>query len=187
MLTPNSADGVVAYMLSKFMLEVPMTLLQVLEILLLFYFLLDMQGNFFFTWMAAWSLSMAASSAGLMLGCAAQDVKQATEVSLLIYVPQMLFCGFFIRLQLVPIFLQWAQYLCFYKYATNLVLMNEFRVGLPSCQTSDQARDNCSGVLDANDVNPDLFYVYILLLLGICVFFRLIGLFFLLRRAKRFY
>lgn len=39
------ADGAKAYMLSKLMLEAPMTLLQCLEMTILFYFFLGMQGE----------------------------------------------------------------------------------------------------------------------------------------------
>jgi hypothetical protein len=43
-----------------------------------------------------------------------------------LFVPQILFSGFFIRTSLIPIYMRWAQYLCSLKYAINLLLIIEF-------------------------------------------------------------
>jgi hypothetical protein len=64
----------------------------------------------------------------LYIGCLVADVKDVSELAPLLFVPQLLFAGFFIRTSLIPIFLRWAQYLCAIKYAINLVLLTEFNV-----------------------------------------------------------
>lgn len=48
------------------------------------------------------------------------------QLSPAIFVPQLLFAGFFIRIQDIPVFLRWAQYLCSLKFAINLALIVEF-------------------------------------------------------------
>ena len=55
------------------------------------------------------------------------------ELSPLLFVPQLLFAGFFIKTDQIPVFLRWAQYLCSLKYAINLILCIEFDVGNDSC------------------------------------------------------
>ena len=52
----------------------------------------------------------------MALGCAVGDVSQVTELAPVIFVPQLLFAGFFIQTDKIPIFLRWAQYLCGIKY-----------------------------------------------------------------------
>jgi hypothetical protein len=74
----------------------------------------------------------------------------------LLFVPQMLFVGFFISTSNIPIFLRsgrqplhvvpfhlqivlcvftrWAQYLCSLKYSMNIVLLSEFSSSNKSCQ-----------------------------------------------------
>jgi hypothetical protein len=41
-------------------------------------------------------------------------------------VPQLLFSGFFISIDLIPQFLRWAQYLCSFTYAIRLASYYEF-------------------------------------------------------------
>lgn len=105
----------------------------------------------------------------------------------LLFVPQMMFVGFFIPTSKIPLFLRWAQYLCSLKYAMNLIIMTEFRVTSESCQTSPQATENCENLLKINDVETDKYYIYILVLFALFIGFRLIGASVLVQRAKRFY
>ena len=97
----------------------------------------------------------------------------------------MLFAGFFIRLSQVPIFLRWAQYLCALKYSINLILVTEFDPSLKSCEGN--ARANCLGLLQQNNVQTQYIWLYILLLVILFIGFRAIGAFILVQKAKRFY
>ena len=130
---------------------------------------------------------LAASSIALLLGCIVPDAKVVTELSPLLFVPQLLFCGFFIRTSLVPIFLRWAQYLCSLKYSLNLVLLNEFASSNDNCQESAGAMANCVSVLDANEIEKSNAYIYALLLILIFFVFRSLGCYALVQKSKRFY
>ncbi|EEQ97291.1 abc transporter, putative [Perkinsus marinus ATCC 50983] len=111
-----------------------------------------------------------------MAGCFAPNPKTAMEAGPLLFVPQILFAGFFVDLSEVPAFLRWVQYLCSLKYAMNLLFLAEF---------SDQPGGEV--VLEANDVEEDLKWAYILLLLALLITFRLIGLIGLTRKAITVY
>ena len=108
-----------------------------------------------------------------------------TELAPLLFVPQLLFAGFFIRTSLIPIFLRWAQYLCALKYALNLVLLTEFSPSLPSC--SGGAALNCAFVITNNEVTTEMTFAYILILFALFIGFRLLGAVILVRKARRFY
>ena len=43
----------------------------------------------------------------------------------------MLFAGFFVRTDQIPVYLRWAQYLCSLKYAMNVLTIVEF--GASTC------------------------------------------------------
>ena len=103
-----------------------------------------------------------------------------------ILVPQMLFVGFFVAIDKIPVFLRWAQYLCSLKYAMNLALMVEFDSALPSCSDDDIAEQNCERLLEDNDVEPSRFYVDIIMLLVLFLGFRLLGSFILVEKARTF-
>jgi hypothetical protein len=95
------------------------------------------------------------------------------------------YVGFFIRTSLIPIFLRWAQYLCAIKYAINLVLLTEFNLLNKSCQGA--AAMNCKNVLINNDIKVEDTYIYILVMFGLFLVFRIIGAAILIKKARRFY
>ncbi len=175
----------ISYFLSKLLVEVPLTFVQALIQYILCYFMLDMQGNFIYIVLAVFGLGMCASSVAVVLGCLVSDVKDVTELAPLLFVPQMLFVGFFVPTGKIPVFLRWAQYLCSLKYSMNLVLLTEFNPGNDSCQGA--AAENCSSVLKTNNIVEEDYWIYILLLFVLFFAFRLLAGFVLTQKAKRFY
>ena len=66
----------------------------------------------------------------------------------------------------------------------NLIFMNEFRVSSPSCAVDPKATANCYNLLSSNSVDTSIYYVYILILMGLCVVFRLVAGIVLVRKAS---
>jgi hypothetical protein len=180
-------DGVAAYFISKLAVEVVLSFTQTLVQFILVYFMVNMQGNFILLVLAAWGVGIASCSVAVLLGCSVSNVKSVTELAPLLFVPQMLFVGFFIRTSQIPVFLRWAQYLCSLKYAMNLVILNEFNPGNDSCNRSPEAAANCHSLIVNNNVSEDQFYIYIILLAGLFAAFRIAAAFLLVEKAKRFY
>jgi len=102
----SSTYTAVAYFLARFPLELLLALGQVLITLILAYFLIDLRGNFAFYLLAYWMLNVAAASVATILGCALSDVKSVTEYIPPLFVPQLLFSGFFIRIDDIPVWLR---------------------------------------------------------------------------------
>merc|ERR1712178_306493 len=119
--------GVVPYFLAKTLVEVPTSFLTALETFLISYWIMDLQGNFFFLVCVAWALSLTASSTALFIGCSVANAQSAQELAPLIFVPQILFTGIFVPISLVPQGLRWLQYVCALKYAINLACIVEFK------------------------------------------------------------
>ena len=178
-------DSTAAYFISKVIVEIPFTFLQCLVQYLIVYFMADFQGVFIYEVLAAFGLGMAATSLAVVAGCAITDARHVTEVAPLLFVPQFLFAGFFIRTSNIPIFLRWAQYLCSVKYAMNLVLITEFSPTNASCQ-GDSARA-CSQVLVSNVIDSSRWWVYMLILFVLFFGFRVLAAVILARKARRFY
>lgn len=176
-----------AYFVAKMMWELPMTFLQTIAQFLLVFYLCNLRGDFIVQVLACTGLGMVSNSVAMGIGCLVPDVKDATELAPLLFVPQILFAGFFIRTSQIPIFLRWAQYLCGMKYAMNLVLINEFQLGSDHCTETPEAASNCHSVINTNDIDLDVYYIYIILLFVLFAAFRLIGVSILIQKAKRFY
>ena len=181
------ADTTTAYLLSKLLVEVPLTIVQMMAQWLIVVFMMDLQGNYFQLVAAAFGLAMTSNSLAMALAAGIADVKQVTELSSLLFVPQILFAGFFIRLNQIPAFLRWAQYLCGMSYGVKLAFLIEFNSSLHSCSKSEAAHQNCQGLLVSNGENNSLFWVSILCLFAIFFVARSIAGIILTSRAKTFY
>jgi hypothetical protein len=162
-----------------------MTFLQGIVQYILVYFMIGFQGDFIFMVLAAFGLGAASCSVAVLMGCALRDVRDVTEMAPLLFVPQLLFAGFFIRTSQIPAFLRWAQYLCAIKYSINIILVTEFDASNSSCQGDSAAA--CEMVLSQNNVKPSDWWIYMLVLFGLFAGFRIAGALILVKKAERFY
>jgi hypothetical protein len=67
----------------------------------------------------------------------------------------MLFAGFFVRIQQIPVYLKWAQYLFPLKYALNLSILTEFQNCGEGSDNPSYARAACERLLAANEIHRD--------------------------------
>lgn len=175
----------VTYSLGKILVEVPTLFLQALLQMVIMYYLAGLQGDFFALAGASFGTGIATSSTAALLGCLVTDPKQANEMAPLVMVPQILFAGFFIRTSQIPVWLRWSQYLCSLKYGINLFLINEFASHRSSC--SGGAAQNCQNIKDINDVEPDKWWVYVIILFALFTVQRILAMIVLTKRAVKFY
>jgi len=176
-----------AYFISKSIVELPLTFLQTLVQYIIVYFLVDLQGDFILMVLSGWGLGIAAASLAVCLGCAVADVKNVTELAPLLFVPQILFAGFFVQMKQIPVFLRWVQYLCSLKYSMNLLLLLEFDPTSKHCSESIDATMNCDNALDTNNVESNEAWIYALALLILFFGFRFVGAIILVGKSKKFY
>lgn len=193
----NGTYGAIAYFWSKLVTEMPLSLAAAILTFLVSYWLQGMQGEFMLHVLTMWLVGMAAASTALCVGCVAPSAKTAMEAAPALFVPQILFGGFFIKIEQIPVWIRWAQYLCSLKFAINLHMIVEFTgpcekepqtyggtIGMAESQGSRKAA--CAQLLEMNEVKEEMWYVYALILVGIFFTFRLLGLVILTRRARGF-
>lgn len=144
--------------------------------------MVGLQSGFFHFLAIEFGLAMASTAVAVLLGCAVEDPKMATEFLPLLFVPQLLFAGFFVRTDLIPSWLRWAQYLCSLTYGVRLALLAEFG----DCAKASE-KNPCSELLDVNQVKEDETGMYWALLWSLFVMFRLGGLALLRMKATKFY
>mmetsp|Transcript_44184 Transcript_44184/g.92887 ORF Transcript_44184/g.92887 Transcript_44184/m.92887 type:complete len:698 (-) Transcript_44184:19-2112(-) len=174
--------GTVAYFMSRLAMEAIVTLLQILVLLLIAYHMVGLQSGFFYFLAIEYGLAMSSTAVAVLLGCAVEDPKMATEFLPLLFVPQLLFAGFFVRTELIPSWLQWAQYLCSLTYGVRLALLAEFG----DCAKAS-SRNPCNELLTVNQVEESERGFYWGMLWMLFVVFRLGGLVLLRKKATKFY
>lgn len=94
--------SVISYFVSRLTMEAVVTAGQIMVQLLITYFLIGFQGNFGMYFVTVYSLAMASTALAVALGCSVEDPKLAQEMLPILFVPQMLFAGFFVQTELIP-------------------------------------------------------------------------------------
>lgn len=172
----SNAYGTFPYFLSKTAAEIPLLILQNLVMWLIAYWMMGLKGHFLVHWCASALVSGASTSIALLVGCIVADAKQAMEAAPGLFVPQILFAGFFVKMDMIPPFMRWIQYICSLKWGTNIAMINEFG------DTPDGKK-----LIEMNDADPDLVPLYYCILALIFVGFRFAAMIVLSRKAKAFY
>ncbi len=90
------------------------------------YFLIGFQADFAIFYATTYSLAMASTALGVMLGSAVENPKLGQEFLPVLFVPQMLFAGFFVAPKLIPIWLRWARFICTMTFAFRIIMVAEF-------------------------------------------------------------
>jgi ABC-type multidrug transport system permease subunit len=173
--------------------------------LLLSFYLIEFQADFWLFYVAVYSLAMASTALAVLLGCSVEDPKMAQEMLPILFVPQMLFAGFFVAPGLIPIYLRWAQYACALTYAVRIMLVAEFdecsqlspdclaaveevtarfAAGMPECKDDSLL---CYTVLDNVKADEDETLWNWAVLIALFVVFRLGALYVLRKKATKFY
>mmetsp|Transcript_14598 Transcript_14598/g.55151 ORF Transcript_14598/g.55151 Transcript_14598/m.55151 type:complete len:132 (-) Transcript_14598:137-532(-) len=109
-------------------------------------------------------------------------LRAAVEFISPIFVPQLLFIGFFVRVEDIPIFLRWAQWLCSLKYAAALLVLIEFDE-----ECTEAEAQTCADLRSDNDVDRDLWWLYIVLLIVLILVLRTAAMFVLVNKSKTVY
>jgi energy-coupling factor transporter ATP-binding protein EcfA2 len=165
--------GIFSYFMAKTVVELPMALLTSCESWLIAYWIMGFQGSLLYLILISWVLTLAAASTALFISCSVSTAQAAQELAPLALVPQIIFTGVFIPIDLVPKWLQWMEYLCALKYAINLGAIVEFH-------DSDAKQI----LFEREDIQEDKAWIYLLILIGIFVSFRTFAMINLRRRAK---
>mmetsp|Transcript_2833 Transcript_2833/g.5300 ORF Transcript_2833/g.5300 Transcript_2833/m.5300 type:complete len:404 (+) Transcript_2833:1198-2409(+) len=173
-----------SYFASRLVLEAVVTFVQVMLSCLITYFFLALTMNFIYFFAIVYVLAMAATAVAVLLGCSVGDPKMGQEFLPILFIPQLLFAGFFVPPEFIPSWLRWAQYLCSLTYAVRLALDAEFR----ECAEDEEFNPNhCGTLLVASNVDQIPIYGYWLILIGLFFFFRISALIVLKRKALSFF
>jgi hypothetical protein len=116
----------IPYILSRFLVDCLVTATTSLFAWLLAFWMMGLNGNFFYFWFITFLLGMAASSMGLVLGSCVSTGRKALLLSPLILVPNILFAGFYLPLQQIVVAIRWIQWICFLGYSVKLLVIAEF-------------------------------------------------------------
>ena len=157
-----------AYLIAKTLLDVPAAVLQQVLATAVFYNMVGMNGNFAFIVFSISQLAVVSASIGIFVGSSTANAETAINIVPAIFIPQILFSGFFISSDKIPVYLQWAQWCCPLKYGINLVTISEFT---PSA-VPDNRQTEADDLIYRSDISRDSWWFYVAIMCGMFVFFR---------------
>lgn len=116
----------ITYGIVKFIMEAWSGLLQLLASLFVTYWTIGLQARFVYWLSVLFTFAMGLTSLGVLLASATKDARNAKELIPMTVLPQLIFCGFFVRIDSLPSWLQWAQWVMPLTYSFRLLLHEEF-------------------------------------------------------------
>ena len=147
------------------------------------YFLIGFQADFAIYYATTYSLAMASTALGVMLGSAVENPKLGQEFLPVLFVPQMLFAGFFVAPKLIPIWLRWARFICTMTFALRIIMVAEFDRDCGSVR----GNENCQDLLENIDAVPEETWWNWIVLVSLFCFFRFTALAILQKKGSKFY
>ena len=71
-------------------------------------------------------LALVGNSIGFLTGTLFKDERKATSLAPMILLPLMIFSGLYNKLDSIPVFISWLQYVSPFRYGLHEILLNEF-------------------------------------------------------------
>nr|AHK05663.1 ATP-binding cassette transporter sub-family G 125057 [Tigriopus japonicus] len=125
----NGSYRVDTYFLTKQLAELPVYIIMPIVFVSIFYWLVGLNpdgGRFVIAIVIAICLVQAVISFGYCVSCWASSVQMALAIAPPVMIPMLLFGGFFLNSDTVPVWLDWIQYISWFKYANEAFVVNQW-------------------------------------------------------------
>lgn len=121
-------------------------------------------------WLICLLAHLAGGSGGFFIGCVVSNVEAVSEFMTLIFFPDVLYSGFLVNYDSIPIPFRYLTYLSSFRYAFSAMATNEYRELTLQCESED---DPCTPLDDLNIHLP--LWLNLLILAIIVVVFRVMA------------
>ncbi|XP_042213035.1 protein white-like [Homarus americanus] len=179
------------YFICKNLAELPLMLTLPALFAAITYYMIGLYSpveNFFICMAILILTANAAMSFGYMISCLAPNVHLALALSAPLIIPLMLFGGFFLNSDSVPVYFIWIKYISWFNYGNEALMINQW-ADIDSIACSNENSSLCLHdgleVLTALGYDEDNLIVDVGALLALIVGYRLLGFLFLLLKTRR--
>jgi hypothetical protein len=115
---------VMSYFISWLCVESFLTLIQ--SLIMVFFILVSFRGSFLIYYVVTFATAMSATAMAILLGVlSGGNARIAQQLLPVIFIPRLLFSGYFVSSDLVPKLLRWSQYVCVLTYAVRLLMLED--------------------------------------------------------------
>ena len=149
----DSDYSTLAYFITRICIEAADTWLHTCIMVVTIFFLVGFRGSLQMFLAITYALSMASGAITSFVGaltCGNETV--SLLVTLMVFLPQLVFTGIFVVSDLIPIFYSWVQWMCVLSPASKLLLVEEF---YGCSEASVESPDPCQTLLERVQADPD--------------------------------
>ncbi|CAL4117650.1 unnamed protein product [Meganyctiphanes norvegica] len=118
------------YFLAKNLAELPLACIQPVIFTSIIYYMVgfyDDVGTFFVCMGISTLIANTAGSFGYMVSCMSSSVEMALAIAAPLIIPFMLFGGFFLNSETVPVYLIWMKYISWFYYGNEALNINQWK------------------------------------------------------------
>jgi len=175
--------SLLAYFMSRLCIEATTTGIQTTIMVTLIYFSIGFRGSYWMYFATTYALAMSSTALAVLLGVLSEGNREVgQQLVAVMLIPQLLFSGFFVSLDVIPSFLRWAQWLCVFTYASRILIVEEFY----DCSDDPIEQAQCDSLLESLNTGPgDFLRDWVMIGVHFAVF-RITALF-LLKMSAKFY
>lgn len=84
---------------------------------------------------------------GYLISCVATTVSMALAIGPPILIPFLMFGGFFLNVDSIPVYLQWLSYLSWFKYGNEALMINQWHNVTVDCSTAGNSSCPANGAI----------------------------------------
>jgi ATP-binding cassette subfamily G (WHITE) protein 1 len=171
----NNMYTVSAYFWSKIFSELPMSVLMPTLQAVIVYFALGLNTEVWYKFLVFMTTSILCYNAftgfGYILGTSISNKQVAVILTPVLIVPTMLFAGFFVNQDNIPIFLRPLREIAIFKYAYQAYMINEFTDLNLDCMTNPDPFMSCDPLGDFNSPQTLEQSLYIMAIIWFVFYF----------------
>ena len=137
----NGAYRVDTYFITKQMAELPFNLTYPLIFISIYYWMIGLNpdvGRFFMAALIVEILVQTVVSYGYLISCLAKDINMALAIAPPLMIPFLIFGGFFVNSESLPGWLAWIEYISWWKYTYEALMINQWTGVTLTCPNTTQ-------------------------------------------------
>nr|XP_053629074.1 protein white-like [Cherax quadricarinatus] len=179
------------YFLCKNLAELPLALIQPAVFTAITYYMIGLSTdakNFFVCMAILMLVANAAISFGYLVSCLARTVPMAMVIAAPLLIPLMLFGGFFLSADSVPVYFVWVRYISWFNYGNEALMINQW-ADVEKFSDCEENRTLCyhtgTEVIESLGYSKDNMGLDVGLLFALIFGYRIIGYLLLLLKTNR--
>ncbi|CAH1101630.1 unnamed protein product [Psylliodes chrysocephalus] len=175
------------YFLSKTLAELPFFIILPVLFTSVCYYLIGLNSNvyrFLITCGIVTLVANASLSYGYLVSCVSSNTSVALTIGAPMIIPFLLFGGYFMNINSIPIYFRWLSYLSWFKYGNEALMINQWEdVTEIDCGQSTVCPRNGHVVLESYSFNEENFAMDLISLVVLIILFRFLAFMALLRKT----